>query len=189
MDRSLAFTVHALVLATLASLVVTAEESGSKPSSHTASNGGKQNHQESPEQKAAAAVDNARFAKYILTALTAIVFSLTVYRIFIQSIRYIRTLTCLNNDTQKYFKMPNLAFGAIKQHLLYAPLFRRRHNRELHFAWFHLGYIPTRFQSVFLAAVIAMNVTLSVWGIEWNGTRAAALSILGIAQAHCQSST
>ncbi|KAL8719162.1 MAG: hypothetical protein Q9225_003802 [Loekoesia sp. 1 TL-2023] len=178
MGRSPILSTHSLVLVTLASLAVGEEESGSKSSSHAASSGGKQNHQESPEQKAAAAVDNARFARYILTALAALVFSLTVYRIVIQSIRYIRTLTCLNNDTQKYFKMPNLAFGAIKQHLLYAPLFRRRHNRELHFAWFHLGYIPTRFQSVFLAAVIAMNVTLSVWGIEWNGTRAAALSHL-----------
>ncbi|KAI4148979.1 MAG: hypothetical protein L6R39_002629 [Caloplaca ligustica] len=167
---------RALVLATLASLALCEEASGSKSSSQ-ASSGGKQSH-ESSEQKAAAAVDNLRFARYILSTLAAVVFCLAVYRVVIQSIRYIRTLTCLNNDTQKYFRMPNPAFGAVKQHLLYAPLLRRRHNREVHFAWFHLGYIPTRFQSVFLAAIISMNVILSVWGIEWNGTRAAALSHL-----------
>ncbi|KAL8818769.1 MAG: hypothetical protein Q9223_002671 [Gallowayella weberi] len=135
-------------------------------------------HQETPSQKAAASVDNTRFARYTLTVLAGIVVLLAAFRLVILSVRYIRTLTCLNNDTQRYFKMPNLAYGAVKQHLLYAPLFRRRHLRELHFGWFHLGYIPTRFQSLFLTAVIVMNVSLSVSGIEWNGTRAAALSHL-----------
>ncbi|KAL9004263.1 MAG: hypothetical protein Q9188_002927 [Gyalolechia gomerana] len=167
MDRLHVINMQALVLGTLATLVLGDEASGSQSSSH------KQNYQESPAQK-----DNVRFARYILTTLAAVVFALAVYRMVIQSIRYIRTLTCLNNDTQKYFKMPNLAFGAVKQHLLYAPLLRRRHNREIHLAWFHLGYVPTRFQSLFLAGVITMNVTLSVWGIEWNGTRDAALNHL-----------
>ncbi|KAL8994801.1 MAG: hypothetical protein Q9169_005337 [Polycauliona sp. 2 TL-2023] len=135
-------------------------------------------HQETPEQRAAAAVDNTLYARYTLTVLGGIVILLIIFRIVIHSVRYIRTLTCLNNDTQRYFRTPNLAYGAIKQHLLYAPLFRRRHLRELHFGWFHLGYVPTRFQSLFLAAVIIMNVTLSVAGIEWEGTRAAALSHL-----------
>ncbi|KAL8688086.1 MAG: hypothetical protein Q9218_005911 [Villophora microphyllina] len=169
---------YTLVLATLAGLALGQETSGKPSSAHPSSSGGKQSHGDSPAQKAAATVDNYRFARYTLSTLAALIFCLFVYRIVIQSIRYIRTLTCLNNDTQKYFKMPNLAFGAVKQHLLYAPLFRRRHNREIHLGIFHLGYIPTRVQSLFLAGVIAMNVTLSVWGIEWNGTRAAALSHL-----------
>lgn len=160
-----------MALATLVSLTLGEDTSGSKSSYQNQS-------YETPEQRAAAAVDNILFARYILSTLAAVAFCLFIYRVVIQSIRYIRTLTCLNNDTQKYFKMPNLAFGAVKQHLLYAPLLRRRRNREIHFAWFHLGYIPTRFQSLFLAGIITLNVTLSVWGIEWDGTRDAALSHL-----------
>ncbi|KAL8648105.1 MAG: hypothetical protein Q9210_005174 [Variospora velana] len=182
MDPSLV-SMHALVLLTLAHLAFGDEAPGSKSSSIPSSVGKPgykmpEEKSDTADEKAAAALDNALFARYILSTLAALVFCLAVYRVVIQSIRYIRTLTCLNNDTQRYFKMPNLAFGAIKQHLLYAPLLRRRHNREIHFAWFHLGYIPTRFQSLFLAAIIGMNVTLSVWGIEWNGTRAAALNHL-----------
>ncbi|KAL8848898.1 MAG: hypothetical protein Q9221_006123 [Calogaya cf. arnoldii] len=135
-------------------------------------------HDETPAERAAAKVDNTRFARYTLTVLSGIVILLAIFRVVIHSVRYIRTLTCLNNDTQRYFRAPNLAYGAVKQHLLYAPLFRRRHLRELHFGWFHMGYVPSRFQSLFLAVVIIMNVTLSVAGIEWNGTRAAALSHL-----------
>ncbi|KAL8667255.1 MAG: hypothetical protein Q9202_000828 [Teloschistes flavicans] len=163
---------YTFILATLAGLAL-----GQEPV-HATSTANKQSHEESPAQKTAAAVDNYRFAKYTLYTLASVIFCLFVYRVVIHSVRYIRTLTCLNNDTQRYFKMPSLAFGALKQHLLYAPLFRRRHNREVHLGFFHLGYIPTRFQSLFLAGVITMNVTLSVWGIEWNGTRAAALSHL-----------
>ncbi|KAL8837104.1 MAG: hypothetical protein Q9170_002661 [Blastenia crenularia] len=173
-----AISTRLLVLTALATLSLGEKTTRSQSPTHPATSGGNQKQPESPAQRAAAAVDNARFARYVLTTLAAVVLGLVVYRIVIQSIRYIRTLTCLNNDTQKYFKTPNITFGAVKQHLLYAPLFRKRHNREIHFAWLHLGYIPTRFQSLFLAGVIIMNVTLSVSGIEWNGTRAAALSHL-----------
>ncbi|KAL8956994.1 MAG: hypothetical protein Q9193_005622, partial [Seirophora villosa] len=130
---------RAWLLLTLANLAFGDEASGSKSSSNP-SGGGKQGYKtpehndETSEQKVGYTIDNSRFARYILTTLAAVVFCLAVYRVVIQSIRYIRTLTCLNNDTQKYFKMPNLAFGAVKQHLLYAPLFRRRHNREIHLA-------------------------------------------------------
>ena len=163
-----------LILVISTGFAAAEEGSGDKP----AGGSSKQSHKDSAAAVAAAAVNNALFAKYALSALGAVVFVLGVYRIVILSVCYIRTLTCLNNDTQRYFKMPNQAPGAVKQHLLYAPLFRRRHNREIQLGWLHLGYIPTRFQSLFLAGVIAMNVALSVWGIEWNGTKAAALTHL-----------
>ncbi|KAL8928127.1 MAG: hypothetical protein Q9172_001037 [Xanthocarpia lactea] len=166
---------YPLILSTLASVALAGEplENQNPPKIRT-----KGGHLETPAESAAATVDNTRFARYTLTVLCGIVVLLGIFRVVIISVRYIRTLTCLNNDTQRYFRMPNLAYGAVKQHLLYAPLFRRRHLRELQFGWFHLGYVPTRFQSLFLATVVIMNVTLSVSGIEWNGTRAAALSHL-----------
>ncbi|KAL8947205.1 MAG: hypothetical protein Q9222_006492 [Ikaeria aurantiellina] len=167
-----------LLMTVLAGQALGEETSANRPSTQSSSKQGSQHRQESPEQIAAAAIDNVRFARYTLTVLAAIVFCLFIFRVVIHTVRYIRTLTCLNNDTQRYFKMPSPAFGAIKQHLLYAPLLRRRHNREIHLAWFHLGYVPTRVQSLLLAAVVVMNVTLSVSGIEWSGTRAAALSHL-----------
>ncbi|KAL8773003.1 MAG: hypothetical protein Q9209_002023 [Squamulea sp. 1 TL-2023] len=160
------------VLLTLSSIACAGEALASKDVQVIHTKGG---HHETPAQRAAAAVDNTRFARYTLTVLGGIVILLGIFRVVILSVRYIRTLTCLNNDTQRYFKMPNLAYGAVKQHLLYAPLLRRRHRRELHFGWFHLGYVPTRFQSLFLAVVVIMNITLSVSGIEWSDTKTAAL--------------
>ena len=92
-----------------------------------------------------------------------------IYRIVIHSIRYFRTLACLNNDGQQRFKTQNSTFGWIKQHVLYAPLFRRRHQKKMRIGPVETGILPTRFQSVLLAGIITMNVVLCAYGIEWNG--------------------
>ena len=114
-------------------------------------------------------VDNIRFATYTMICLASIVAALGIYRILLSSIRYIRALVCLNNDTQRYFRQPTLWFASIKEHMIYAPLFRTRHHRELRlFKGWGIGVLPTRFQSLFLAGVIAMNVALCVTGIEWS---------------------
>lgn len=124
---------------------------------------------ELPAVAAAIVVDNMLFSYYILIALGAIVISMIIFRTAVQSVQHIRNLTCLNNDNQRYFKMPNANFGWIKQHLLYAPFFRRRHQRQMRIGPVEAGILPTRFQSLLLAGTIAMNVILSVHGIEWNG--------------------
>ena len=120
---------------------------------------------DSPEVAAAIDVNNIRFSHYLLITLGALVVSIIVYRIAILTVKHIRTLTCLNNDSQRYFKRPNAIFGWIKQHLLYAPLFRRRHQ----IGPVKIGILPTRFQSLLLAGIIAMNVALCAYGIEWHG--------------------
>ncbi|CAD6588081.1 MAG: hypothetical protein ASARMPREDX12_003155 [Alectoria sarmentosa] len=122
-----------------------------------------------PVVAAAIVVNNMLFSHYILITLGAIVISMIIYRIGIHSVQYIRTLTCLNNDSQRYFKMPNTKFGWIKQHLLYAPLFHRRHQKQMRIGPVETGILPTRFQSMLLAGIIAMNVILWAYGIEWNG--------------------
>ncbi|MCJ1372527.1 hypothetical protein MMC20_003752 [Loxospora ochrophaea] len=121
-------------------------------------------------QEEAADVDNVRFATYVLVIIASTVLALAIYRVVLASVRYVRTLTCLNNNTQQYFKAPNRAFGSLKQYLLYAPLFRKRHGQEMQLSSrLGFGILPTRFQSLFLGAVIGVNVALCVVGIEWHG--------------------
>ena len=122
-----------------------------------------------PAVAAAIVVNNMRFSYYILITLGAIVTSMIIYRIAIHSVQYIRTLACLNNDSQRYFKMSNPKFGWIKQHLLYAPLFRLRHQKQMRIGPVETGILPTRFQSLLLAGIITTNIVLWAYGIEWNG--------------------
>lgn len=35
----------------------------------------------------------------------------------------------------------------------------------------NLGILPTRFQSIFLAGVVAMNISYCVYGIPWHGAQ------------------
>lgn len=123
----------------------------------------------SPAQRAAINADNMRFTVYILVILFAIAVSLAVYRVTIYSIRYIRTLTCLKDDRQEFFKLPNRTFGWTKQHVIYAPLFNRRHSKQMRVGPVVMGILPTRFQSMLLVSIIIMNVTLCAYGIEWSG--------------------
>lgn len=127
------------------------------------------NVQSSPAVVAAVASDNLLFSHYILIVLAAILVSFFIYRIANDSVRHLRTLTCLNNDTQRYFRAPNRIFGFIKQHLFYAPLFGKRHSRPVRAGPLDLGTLPTRLQGLLIFGIIAMNVVLCVYGIEWHG--------------------
>jgi hypothetical protein len=115
--------------------------------------------------------DSVLFATYTLVILASLVCTITTYRIVLSHVRYIRTLACLNNNTQNYFITPNKWYGFAKTHLLYAPLFQRRHMRELHiFRSWPIGVLPTRLQSLFLTGLIGMNIALCMIGIAWNTT-------------------
>lgn len=169
-----------LLLATLVGRVIgEGTSTNSSPSSKTSSAGGSSSTTLSPAAAAAAKAaeeHNKQYAHFTLVTLAAAVFLFAVYRVILHAVRYIRTLTCLNNEKQMYFKSPNLTFGSLKEHLLYALLFRRRHNEELHItSGWSFGMLPTRFQSLFLTGLIGMNVVLCVISIDWNNRNTSAM--------------
>jgi predicted ferric reductase len=114
-------------------------------------------------------VNNAEYALYIFYCCAAVAFAIMLYQVAQSLQRHIRTLVCLNNEKQTYFVTPNYYLAWFKQNLFYSPLFRQRHHEEL-FVWrnLSLGILPTRFQSLLLMGIIAMNVTLCTLGIEWT---------------------
>lgn len=122
---------------------------------------------------------NIRFAKNTLIALAAIAIAVALYRLAIYSVRHIRTLVSINNTTQRYFKPPSPLFASIKQHILYAPLFRMRHREEYRLLNMNLGILPSRFQCLFFIGVIAMNIAHCIHGIPWDGPQAEMLTLLG----------
>lgn len=123
----------------------------------------------SPKVMEATMKYNQQFSNDLLIILAALAGALVVYRLVITIVRYIQTLTCLNNATQRYFKAPQPTFGKVKRYLLYAPLFSRRHSKELRIGPLDMGNLPTRFQSLLLLAIVALNVVLTVYGMEWRG--------------------
>lgn len=115
----------------------------------------------------------------VLIVLASVTAALAIYRTVIFSVRYVRTLTCLNNDSQRYFVMPSSAYALIKEHIIYAPMFRKRRNQELRLSTaMNMGVLPTRFQSMFLAGVVGMNVAFSVVDIDWTAPTPVMLAVL-----------
>ena len=122
---------------------------------------------------------NERLPNELLAALAAVVVVIFLYRVALNSVRYIRTLACLNNNTQLYFLLPNRAFALAKKHVLQAPLFGTRHSREFRVsAAINMGIIPTRFQSLFISAITVMNITLCVYNLPWSAKEATMLPLL-----------
>ncbi|KAK2739135.1 hypothetical protein FQN55_009540 [Onygenales sp. PD_40] len=92
---------------------------------------------------------------------------------------HIRRLTNLNNDTQRYFVTPDPYWAWLKRSVIYAPLFRTRHNREFRLSTaLNVGTLPTRFQTVLLLGVIGMNVTLCCVTIDYPGAESTVLGLI-----------
>lgn len=121
--------------------------------------------------QANAAVLNQDFYNYIFIVLASLIVGLGIWRVGMESAKYVRTLACLKNDTQGYFAVPSHTFAVVKKNLLYAPIFRKRHNREFQLsAATNMGILPTRFQLFFLAGYFATNVAFCVVSIQWSAT-------------------
>jgi hypothetical protein len=118
-------------------------------------------------------------ANYLIITLAATVLLLFTYRVIFSTYRYIRTLTCLSNDKQRFFLDSNSYFAMFKKYILYAPLFASRHMKEFRpIAWVNMGIVPNRIQTLFITAFVGMNVTLTVIDIPFSGPENPALSKL-----------
>ncbi len=116
-----------------------------------------------------AANSNHAFYNYFFIICASLVVVMAAWRVILESVRYVRTLTCLNNPTQHYFSRPSPMFASFKQKLLYAPLFRKRHNREFQLsAAVNIGTLPTRLQLLFLVFYLGTNVAFCVVSIHWD---------------------
>ena len=119
--------------------------------------------------QANAAVLNKDFYDYLFILLSSLIVGLAIWRLSIEAAKYVRKLTCLNNERQLYFVKPSASFASFKKHLLYAPVFRKRHNREFKLsAAVNVGTLPTRMQLLFVVAYLGTNVAYCVVGIDWS---------------------
>lgn len=119
--------------------------------------------------EANADVLNKDFYDYVFIVLSSLVVGLAIWRLSIEAVKYVRKLTCLNNERQLYFVKPSPSFASFKKHILYAPIFRKRHNREFQLsAAVNVGTLPTRMQLLFVVAYLGTNVAYCVVGIDWS---------------------
>lgn len=113
---------------------------------------------------------NEMMTQYLFLILGSISVVLAIWRFTTVLIRYVRTVTSLNNDTQRYFAIGNGKWAFFKKNFQYAPIFSKRHNREFQLSSaINVGTLPTRLQLVFLMAYFATNVAFCVVTIKFSG--------------------
>lgn len=124
----------------------------------------------SSETLSPADVQNIRITWYLGYTWAATFGALLVYRAWLCGIRYVRTLACLENEKQQYFTVPDANYSRFKRHILDAPLFHKRHNREFALsAAVNMGTLPGRLQTMYLVGYVAMNIAFCVVSIDWSG--------------------
>lgn len=92
------------------------------------------------------------------------------HRVWTDFINNQRLKFAIHHGFKISFNRPNRAKSWLNRHLLYAPLFDRRHNREFRIFRGHvnMGTIPTRLETLLIACYIALNALFCVVVISWN---------------------
>jgi len=111
----------------------------------------------------------AKKGRFLLAVCGGLAVALLFWRLGNIAVRYLRTVTSLNNDRQVYYAQPSKNTSWFKRNVLYAPIYRKRHNRELQLSSaINMGTLPTRLQLALLVGYFATNVAFSVVGIQFH---------------------
>lgn len=108
-------------------------------------------------------------AKYSLLALGCTAAAYLIWQVALRFMRHLRRLSSFGDDRQRYHVRSDGRFAWLKEHLVYAPLFRTRHNREFQLSSaINMGTLPSRFHGFLVAGVVAMNVALCVVTVPYG---------------------
>ncbi|KAL3470833.1 ferric reductase NAD binding domain-containing protein [Aspergillus californicus] len=104
---------------------------------------------------------NDDLARYSLLSLAAFTVLMFIWKMWFRLAGHMRRLASFSNERQRYFTPAHSTLANIKKHIVYAPLFRNRHNREFQLSRaVNMGTLPSRFHMFILIGIVAMNVTL-----------------------------
>ncbi|KAF3044211.1 hypothetical protein E8E11_008337 [Didymella keratinophila] len=126
-----------------------------------------------------AGLENIDVQNYLGRIWWCFVVVFALYQVILYFVRYVRTVSCLNNETQRYFSIPNHYYARFKKSCLDAPLWRTRHHREFKMSSaIGVGTLPSRLQSFFLIGYFAVNIGFCVWKINYSSFSAGAGELL-----------
>ncbi|KAI2907029.1 hypothetical protein CBS147371_10843 [Aspergillus niger] len=110
--------------------------------------------------------DLARLTLLVLGLMAAFIY---VWKMWHRLASHMRRLASFNNERQRYFVHPDSMLAKINNHIIYAPLFRTRHNREFQLSRaVNMGTLPSRFHSFILVGIIVMNIVLCVVTVPYG---------------------
>ncbi|KAJ2904622.1 ferric-chelate reductase [Zalerion maritima] len=123
--------------------------------------------------------ENELLSAYLFYIIAAVSAALLFWRIYVEFSKYIRRVSCLSNDCQRYFAQTSTKTAFFKRNILYAPIFSKRHNREFQLSSaINVGTLPTRLQLFFLVGYFSTNVAFCVINVPWSDETGKAYKVL-----------
>lgn len=142
-----------------------------KPSNTTAS--GKRG---GPVKVGPETIEGRRLQNALIYFWSAMVAFTMIAVLCVTAFRYLRTVSCLNNNNQRFFAIPYKPWGLFKKHFLDAPLFRKRHHRQFQLTKsIDMGCLPNRVQTFLVTGYVATVLFLTVYNVDFNRPRAKVL--------------
>ncbi|RAH67908.1 ferric reductase family protein [Aspergillus aculeatinus CBS 121060] len=103
---------------------------------------------------------------WTFASLIAIIF---IWQTTQQLAAHLRRLATFTDPSQKFHRAADPRLSWLKRHVLYAPLWRNRHNREMQLSRaVNMGTLPSRFHALLLTFVVALNVILCTMTIPFG---------------------
>lgn len=110
--------------------------------------------------------DLARITVLVLGLMAAFVY---IWQLSHSFSAHLRRLASFSNDRQRYFLSPDSTLSKIKNHIVYAPLIRGRHNREFQLSRaVNFGTLPSRFHMFLIVGIVVMNVAVCVVTVPYG---------------------
>ncbi|KAI9930646.1 hypothetical protein MW887_011401 [Aspergillus wentii] len=120
-----------------------------------------------------------KLAHYALLSLGCLAVLIYVWKAVFHFNAHLRRLNTFSNSDQKYFLIPNTTLARIKNHLLYAPLFHTRHNREFQLSRaINMGTLPSRLHGLVIIGILSMNITLCLVTTPYGKSEATVSKII-----------
>ncbi|KAF7719811.1 Uncharacterized protein PECH_006917 [Penicillium ucsense] len=114
---------------------------------------------------------NDKLARYTILSLGCAAAAYYIWSLSFRFAGHLRRLSAFTDDKQKYFVPAHDKFCWLKEHLIYAPLFGVRHNREFQLSSaINMGTLPSRFHGFLVVSVVVMNVVLCTVTTPYNST-------------------
>ncbi|KKK13104.1 hypothetical protein P175DRAFT_0197133 [Aspergillus ochraceoroseus IBT 24754] len=108
-------------------------------------------------------------ARYSLLALGCFAALIYIWKMWFRLAGHMRRLASFSNEHQRYFVPAHSTLAKLKNHVIYAPLFRNRHNREFQLSRaVNMGTLPSRFHTLILVGIITMNIVLCVVTVPYK---------------------
>ncbi|KIX07234.1 uncharacterized protein Z518_01887 [Rhinocladiella mackenziei CBS 650.93] len=117
---------------------------------------------------------DAKLVKLLWLSIVMTIAVGLVLRLAQRCVSYIRTIYCLTASPflQKYYTVDHFsAWPWLKKHIVYAPLFQKRHNREIHMSSaVNYGTLPGRIHFILLFLYGMTNLIYTLL-LDWKTPR------------------